>query len=249
MTLAYDGTAFAGWQVQPANTTIQGVLEAALKQVTGVQQRITASGRTDAGVHALGQVAAFECQTSLTPSDLCRALNANTPEAIVILELEEIQEGFHAIRDAVRKRYRYVLSDGPLMDIFSRTYCWHHWKRLDVEEMQRAAQLLLGTHDFVSFQAKGAERLTTVRTIFDIGFERRSYLQSGAGEGSKILFEVEADGFLYNMVRNIVGTLIEIGHGRKPIEWLTQVLSAKDRKAAGQTAPAYGLFLVKVDYS
>ena len=249
MTLAYDGAAFAGWQVQPQKRTIQGMLEAALKQVTGMQQRITASGRTDAGVHALGQVAGFACDTSLEPAGLRRALNANTPEAIFILDLEEIEEGFHAIRDALRKRYRYVMSDGPEMDVFSRTYCWHQWKRLDVERMDQAARRLLGRHDFVAFQATGADRLTTERTIFDIGVKREPYMQSGAGQGSKILFEVEADGFLYNMVRNIVGTLMDIGHGRKPVDWISEVLAAGDRKLAGQTAPAYGLFLVKVEYS
>jgi len=254
LTLAYDGTAYAGWQVQPGHVTVQGVLESALEKVTAQRVRVLASGRTDGGVHALGQVVGLRTESRLAPDVLRRALNAELPQDVVVLEVAEAPEGFHAIRDAVRKRYRYIVHDGPERPVFQRHYCWHYVQgRLDAEAMQRAAQSLLGTHDFRSFQSSGAERESSVRTVFDIhvrrgGEEPDEIHQGRAGGENCIFFDVEANGFLYNMARAIVGTLVEVGRGAKPESWPAEVLRAADRRAAGPTAPPQGLFLVEVDY-
>jgi tRNA pseudouridine38-40 synthase len=242
--LAYDGTDYAGWQVQPGRKTVQGALEAAIKKITGEAVRVLASGRTDAGVHALGQVVGFRTRSHLEPEVLRRALNAELPADVAVLDLAVTGDGFHAIRDAVRKRYRYVIHDGSIRNVFLRRYCWQYrGGRLDVEAMSRAAECLVGRHDFASFQTSGAERSTTVRTVHQLVIRR-----GRAGEQDQIRCEVEADGFLYNMVRAIVGTLVEVGRGAKPQSWPAAVLRAADRRVAGPTAPPEGLFLVSVDY-
>ena len=243
LILAYDGTAYAGWQVQPGHDTVQGVLEAALEKITGAPVRVTASGRTDAGVHALGQVASFTTESRHPAEVFQRALNAELPHDVAVLEAAEAQEGFHAIRDSVRKRYRYIIHDGPVRDVFRRRYCWGVYERLDAEAMQRAAQPLAGKHDFSSFQSSGAERATSVRTIYGISVKR-----GRLAERDLLTTEVEADGFLYNMVRAIVGTLVEVGRGARAESWPAEVLQATDRRAAGPTAPPQGLFLVRVEY-
>ncbi len=261
LTLAYDGTAYAGWQVQPERTTVQGALEAAIERVTGQASRTLASGRTDAGVHALGQVASFRTECELEPDVLVRALNARLPLDIAVLDAVRAADDFYPIRDAVRKRYRYVIHDGAVREVFSRNYAWHVKQPLDDAAMQRAAQALLGRHDFSSFENAGAPRLDSIRTVSDIlvargtvggaADVRKPQGQGGAGQGgqnSYITIEVEADGFLYNMVRAIVGTLVEVGRGAEDEAWPGQVLAAKDRGQAGPTAPPQGLFLVCVDY-
>ncbi len=243
LTLAYDGTAYAGWQVQANANTVQAELERALCEVTGEQIRTVASGRTDAGVHALGQVVSFASDTHLSAEVLTKAIGANVPRDIAVLEVREAPDGFHAIRDAVRKRYRYVIQDGPIADVFARAYAWYIYGRLDVDAMRTAARSLLGKHDFTSFEASGSERATSVRTITDLVVERR------AGDFmDRVVIEIEADGFLYNMVRNIVGTLVEVGRRKQPAKWVAEVLAAKDRNVAGMTAPPQGLFLVCVEY-
>jgi tRNA pseudouridine38-40 synthase len=243
LTLAYDGSNYSGWQIQPGRVTLQETLERTLAKVTGKSIRVTASGRTDAGVHALGQVVSFQSETPLAPEVLEKALNAELPHDMAVLSAAEARADFHATGDAVKKRYRYVLHDGPIRDVFSRRYLWHVRSRLDETAMHRAAQTLRGTHDFSSFETHGSQRDSSIRTVFDITVER------GQGTGSDCLVvEVEADGFLYNMVRTIVGTLVEVGRGTQGHEWPQQVLAACDRKAAGQTAPPQGLFLVRVDY-
>lgn len=244
LTFAYDGTAYAGWQVQSGQKTLQGTLEAALAKITGETIRVTASGRTDSGVHALGQVVSFDTESPLPPDAFQRALNAELPRDMAVLEAAEARPGFHAIRDAVRKRYRYVLHDGPVPDVFRRQYAWHYRHRLDAEAMHRSAQSLLGTHDFRSFESAWPQRTTSVRTITDIcvrrGFDHDERL---------IAVEVEADGFLYNMVRAIVGTLVEVGRGNRSENWPAEVLAAQDRRVAGMTAPAQGLCLLRVEYN
>jgi len=243
LTLAYDGTAYAGWQLQADQSTVQGTLEAAIRQVTGTGGRTLASGRTDAGVHALGQVVGFRTESALAPDVLRRALNANLPADVVVLEAEEAPAGFHPIRDARRKRYRYVIYDGPVRDVFRRHYAWHVGCRLDAPAMHRAAAALRGTHDFRSFETTGAPRKSTVRTVSDIWVRRGS-----DAESNLVTLEVEADGFLYNMVRAITGTLVEIGRGAREESWAGAVLRAADRRRAGPTAPPQGLFLLWVKY-
>jgi tRNA pseudouridine38-40 synthase len=240
LTLAYDGTAYSGWQVQPGRETVQARLEASLHEVTGQTVRTVASGRTDAGVHALGQVVSLALETSLADDDLLRALNANLPDDVAVLEVCTAGEGFHAIRDARRKRYRYTLHDGPVRDVFLRRYAWSTRTGLDAAAMHRAAQALVGTHDFAAFQSTGAPRRSTVRTVDQLTVRRVAE--------DRIDVEIQADGFLYNMVRAIVGSLVEIGRGAQPEAWLDEVLRAADRSAAGPTAPPQGLFLVSVDY-
>jgi tRNA pseudouridine38-40 synthase len=244
LTLAYDGSDFAGWQWQPNMRTVQGELEAALERITGQRSKCVASGRTDAGVHALGQVVSFTSDTYLAPPVLTKALNAELPEDMLVFEVASAPVGFHALRDAVRKRYRYVIEDGRLRDLFARRYLWHVYQRLDGEAMRDAAAPLLGTHDFTSYETSGSPRLTTVRTVLDLVVERRQ-----ADLTDRIIIEVEADGFLYNMVRNIVGTLIEVGKGKQPPTWPAEVLALRDRTQAGMTAPPQGLFLVGVEYA
>lgn len=243
LTIAYDGTAYAGWQVQSGQTTVQEVLETALTAVTGEQIRVTASGRTDAGVHARGQVVSFRTKSRLASEVLQRALNANLPQDVAILEAADAPPGFDANRDAVRKRYRYVIDNSPLRNVFGRHYCWQYPFHLDAEAMDRAAQVLRGKHDFASFQTQGSQRVTTVRTIFD------ALVRRGEGADCHLLnVEVEADGFLYNMVRAIVGTLVEVGRGARSEAWVAEVLNSVDRRCAGRTAPPQGLCLMWVEY-
>ena len=243
LTLAYDGTAYAGWQLQPGEPTVQGVLEAAMERITGARGRSLASGRTDAGVPALAQVVALRTESQLAPAVLRRALNANLPDDVAVLDVLEVDRSFHPIRDARGKRYRYLLHDGPIRDVFRRAYAWHFPSGLDAEAMDRAAAALHGCHDFRSFQTTGAPRRSTVRTIREIWVRRRP-----APEEHLVVLEVEADGFLYNMVRAIVGTLVEVGRGAEPETWPGEVLAAADRTRAGPTAPPEGLFMVCVRY-
>jgi tRNA pseudouridine38-40 synthase len=258
LILAYDGANYSGWQFQPDRPTVQGTLEAALAKILGRPVRVLASGRTDAGVHALGQVVGFQAETALPLEELQRALNAHLPHDVAVRSLVEAPEGFHPTTHAVRKRYRYVIYDGPVRNVFARQYSWHfRHGRLDEKSMHRAAAALLGTHDFSSFETRGAERQTSVRTIFEISVRRsragEGGWQAGLPPGSVggddwLIIEVEADGFLYNMVRAIVGTLVEVGRGAKPESFPAEALHAADRRAAGPTAPPQGLFLVRVDY-
>jgi tRNA pseudouridine38-40 synthase len=243
LKLAYDGTAYGGWQRQLNCVSIQGLLETAFQRVTGERVSVTASGRTDAGVHALGQVASCNTNSSLTPDALRRALNASLPSDICILTVQEAPANFHAIREAVQKRYRYQIRTGQNRDVFARHYAWQIWHELDLEKMREATQHLIGRHDFRSFQTSGSQRKTTVRTILDLTLqgERTDF-------GQRITLEVEADGFLYNMVRNIVGTLVEVGRGKQTPSWVSEVLAARDRRRAGPTAPARGLTLLHVTY-
>ena len=216
----------------------------------GQATRTLASGRTDAGVHALGQVVGLRTESTLGLEVLRRALNANLPDDVAVLEAAEAPEGFHPIRDARWKRYRYVIHNGPIRDVFSRRYAWHLPAPLDAEAMQAAAACLLGTHDFASFQTAGAPRQSTVRTVSQaiVRCERDDGAGQGGPAGQRIAFEIQADGFLYNMVRTIVGTLVEVGRGARRPAWVAEVLQAVDRRRAGPTAPPEGLFLLCVEY-
>lgn len=243
LTLAYDGTDYCGWQVQPNGTSIQQILQSAWLKITAEQASIVASGRTDAGVHAIGQVCSIRTESTLDNQTLLRALNANIPYDIVVRKIDDAPEGFHAIRDAIGKRYRYSIQFGDLPDPFARKYCWYIPQQLDVDAMRQASHHLIGEHDFASFQAAGSDRATTVRNVFDL-----QLINQGRALTPQLDIEIRANGFLYNMVRNIVGTLVDIGKGKHPPQWIIDVLNSCDRSVAGPTAPPQGLFLLQVWY-
>lgn len=242
LTVAYDGADFFGWQWQPGRRTVQGVLEEALQRITGETLRVSASGRTDAGVHALGQVVSFASATYLAADVLQRALNAHLPDDVRVVAAAEAQRGFHAIDDSIGKRYRYLLQEGPVPNVFARRYAWFVRTPLDVESMRTAASELTGQHDFKSFETTGSPRVSTIRTVRDLTISR----QIGLEGRPLVVVEVEADGFLYNMVRNLVGTLREVGLGRRAAAWAGTVLRQRDRRQAGMTAPPHGLYLLRV---
>jgi tRNA pseudouridine38-40 synthase len=239
LTLSYDGTDFNGWQTQPGYRTVQDTVEQAIAAVVGARPHANASGRTDAGVHAVGQVVNFYCDTRLTPDTLLRAVNAHLPADIVVRAVSEASQSFDANKDAVRKLYRYVIRDNPVPDPFLRRYAAWHKHPLDAAAMARAASVLVGRHDFHSFETDWPNRLSSVRTINHLTVNRA---------GEYIWLDVEADGFLYNMVRAIAGTLINVGRGFWPESKVAEILTAEDRREAGPTAPACGLFLLRVTY-
>jgi tRNA pseudouridine38-40 synthase len=239
LLLSYDGTDFFGWQRQPDRRTVQQVLEEAIGRLTGVEPPTNASGRTDAGVHALGQVVHFYTASRHAPEVFTKALNAMLPHDVRVLGAWEMPQAFHATLDARAKLYRYVIDNNAIADPFQTRYSYHVYQRLDVAAMDRAAQALRGRHDFHSFETHWPNRTSSVRTITHIAVSRMNDF---------VWIDVEADGFLYNMVRTIAGTLILVGTGRWPAARVAEVLSAEDRRAAGPTASPQGLFLVRVRY-
>ncbi|MBX9682093.1 MAG: tRNA pseudouridine(38-40) synthase TruA [Gemmataceae bacterium] len=240
LVLSYDGSEFNGWQTQPGFRTVQETVEAAIAAVTRETPiRLNASGRTDSGVHAVGQVANFRTASNLLCERFLRGINANLPEDVAVLSAEEKQESFDANRDAVRKLYRYVIHDGPAPTPFLRKYVARSRRPLDAAAMARAARCLVGTHDFRCFETEWPNRATSVRTITHLRINRF---------GDHIWLDVEADGFLYNMVRAIAGTLMNVGRGYWPESQPQAILEAGDRTLAGPTAPAEGLFLMRVTY-
>jgi tRNA pseudouridine38-40 synthase len=240
--LAYDGTDFVGWQRQATGTSIQSLLEDAIHELDGRDVVVTGAGRTDAGVHALGQVAGFSLERSIETDVLVRALNARLPAAVRVLSAAKVPADFHARYAARVKTYRYRLWNAPVVSPFERRYVWRVLGDLDVEQMSAAARVLEGPHDFAAFQAAGSSTKTTTRIV------SASRVGRNHRDRPLVVYEITGDGFLRHMVRNIVGTLVEIGQGRRPIEWMTDVLNSRDRTRAGPTAPAEGLFLVRVVY-
>jgi len=241
LTLEYDGTDFEGWQAQPdGHRTVQSTLEAALGTLAGDPVAVVGAGRTDAGVHAEGQVASLSWGAGLDGPTLVRAANAHLPRDLAVRAAVAAPAGFHARRDATGKVYRYAIWNGAVRSPLRRRRFHFESRPLDLAAMAAAAGLLVGTHDFASFQAAGSAVTGTVRTL------RR--LEVGGRAGDEVHVEAEGDGFLRHMVRNLVGTLLEVGRGRRPPESLAKLLEARDRREAGPTAPARGLTLVRVLY-
>lgn len=240
LTIEYDGTDYLGWQVQPNGKTIQGVLEECLKRITGEEVHVIGSGRTDAGVHALAQVAHFKTKSPIDLNSLQRALNSLLPKDILIKRVEEVDSDFHARKKAIRKLYEYRIFNRPLQSVFQRHYSWHIPQKLNQEAMAKAAHFLVGEHDFSSFKSSGTPTRSTIRRVFRVGWKR--------DRGGILRFEIEASGFLKQMVRTIVGTLVEVGKGKITPEEFQEILLSRDRRKAGPTAPAHGLFLKEVKY-
>ncbi len=258
LTLAYDGSQFAGWQVQPDARTVQGELESAIERLTGERPRVLSAGRTDAGVHALGQMASF-CIESTIPGEKWRpALQGLLPADVAVLQSEDAPDGFHATYSAKSKRYRYLIHSAIVDDPFLRRYAWRIGSPLDLAAMQEAARALIGRHDFRCFETEWPNKATSVRTVFDANLEHLAEWPGWSGQPLKahqpsdrspfIAFEIEADGFLYNMVRAIVGTLVNIGRGKWEPDIMERIIAAQDRSLAGETAPPQGLYLVHVRY-
>lgn len=244
LTLAYDGTRYAGWQTQPNGLAIQQVLADAIRKVVGHPVLVQGSGRTDAGVHATGQVASFLANAwEPDASRLVQAINGYLPRDIVVLDSRRVVLHFDPIRNAISKRYRYSIRLSRVPDPMRHVHHWWIPRALDLPAMQAAALSLIGTHDFKAFQTLGSVRKTTTRTVRSIDFYEQDALA-----GKELIVEIEADGFLYNMVRNIVGALVDIGRGRFSPTWIGEVLASRVRSTESQTAPARGLCLIRVDY-
>jgi tRNA pseudouridine38-40 synthase len=240
LVIEYDGTNYQGWQVQSKGQTIQGVLEEKLSLLTGETIPLIGSGRTDAGVHAIAQVANFKTKSRMDILSIQRALNSLLPPDIVIQEVEEMEEDFHARRGASSKVYEYRILNRTLRSTFYRMYAWHIPQKLDLREMEEATQWLIGEHDFSSFRSVGTPTRTTVREVVRAEWKK--------GHDGLIRFEIEANGFLKQMVRAIIGTLVEVGKGKISSEEFQKIIISGDRKKAGPTAPALGLFLKEVKY-
>ncbi len=247
--LEYDGTQFVGWQAQSNGRSVQVVLESAIKESFRETVRVVGSGRTDSGVHASGQVAHFDLRHRLEASRVRDALNSRLPADVQVLRSVEAPPDFHARRDAVRRRYAYTLSDGAVRPVIDRRRIAWTPQELDAEAMQEAARAWLGKHDMSSFRAVKCQAESPVRTLDTVRVERVPGAAGClSGDRTPILVTVEARSFLHNQVRIMVGTLIEIGRGAQPVAWAAEVLSARDRAAAGPTAPAEGLVLASVSY-
>ena len=245
LTLAYDGTEFSGWQVQPQAATVQGTLAAAIGRLTGENVLPQGSGRTDAGVHALAQVATFATASRVPTENFLKALNDLLPASIRVLEVTEAAVEFHARKSAKAKTYRDRIYRSAICSPFAARYVWHFPYPLEEDAMAEAAEHVVGEHDFTSFAAVDPERgqengeASNVRTIFSSAFER---------EGDELVYAVRGNGFLHHMVRNLVGTFLLVGKGTLSVPDIERILRARDRSAAGATAPASGLVLVSVEY-
>lgn len=239
LTIEYDGTDYHGWQVQPGMTTIQGTLEEAVARIVGQRVYVMGAGRTDAGVHALGQVASLRASFSHPPDTLRRALTSVLPSDIAVTAVEEVDNDFHAQRCATWKRYRYTLLTRPYPSALERRYTLFVPYPLKINAMADAARTLIGTHDFSAFQAAHSSTESSVRTVLVAGFRQ---------EGDHLSFEIVADGFLRHMIRILMGTLLDIGRGRLQAESLQAILESKDRNQASKTIAPHALCLLEVGY-
>ncbi|QDT15968.1 tRNA pseudouridine synthase A [Alienimonas californiensis] len=263
LRVSYDGTDFFGWQVQPGTRTVQGELQEAIFRLTGERRTVVAAGRTDAGVHALGQACHFRTQTPTPAHRLGPALAPHLPPDVAVLEGRDVPPHFHSTRDAVSKTYRYVILNDRDPNPLARRFAWRvrpdvRGNGLNVDAMREAAAHIVGRHDFACFQSAGSPRPDTVRTVHRLTLTRAAIwpawspvpgeeIANDAG-GPWLFLEVTGDGFLYNMVRTIAGTLAEVGMGKRPPEDVAALIASRDRTLAGPTAPPQGLYLVRVDY-
>ena len=245
LILAYDGSEFAGWQVQPDAVTIQGTLASAIARITGETLLPQGSGRTDAGVHALAQVVTFPTESFVPTVNFGKALNDILPASVRVLQVEEAAADFHARKSARGKTYRYRIYRAAICPPFLSRYVWHYPYPLDVQAMARAAGLVEGEHDFTSFAAVDPER---EREGVPLSNQRRIFSSKWELKGDEFVYTVKGSGFLHHMVRNLVGTFILVGKGTLQLGDLTRILQARNRSAAGATAPASGLYLVNVEY-
>jgi tRNA pseudouridine38-40 synthase len=260
LILSYDGSEFAGWQVQPDAMTVQGALASAIGRVTGEKVLPQGSGRTDAGVHALAQVVTFVTESSVPTANFVKALNDVLPASVRVLDAEEVAPDFHARKSALAKTYRYRIYRASICPPFLARYVWHYPFPLDEHAMVRAAGLVEGEHDFTSFAAVDPERSAGVPPAFAGGDNargregaqvsniRRIFSSTWERQGDEFVYTVRGSGFLHHMVRNLVGTFILVGKGTLQAADVTRILEARNRSAAGATAPASGLYLVNVEY-
>lgn len=250
LLIEYDGTGFYGWQSQRRGPTVQGALEDAIERLTGRRESLHAAGRTDSGVHALGQVAAFRTDSRLAPQVMKNAINAMLPQSIRVIEAAPAPEDFHPRFGARAKLYRYVISNTAHLSPFAARYAWRVRGALDLDAMANAAGALVGRHDFRSFMGAGSDVKTTEREVYSLTVSEAPKMGFMGAElaGRFVVIEARADGFLRHMVRNIVGTLVLVGGSRLKPGDMAGILKAKDRSAAGPTAPGRGLFLVGVEY-
>lgn len=240
LTITYDGKRYLGWQrLGDSDKTIQGKIESILKQMTGEEIEIIGSGRTDSGTHARGQVANFKTETSMTRVEMLDFLNRYLPRDIVVTKVEEVQDRFHARYNCTGKQYSYYVWNNVIPTVFERNHSFHYPQKLDLDKMNQACEKLVGTHDFIGFSALKKSKKSTVRTIEKLSIEQ---------EGSMLHFTFVGDGFLYKMVRIIVGTLLEIGSGSMDVTEIENIFEKKVRQQAGETVPAQGLFLDDVYY-
>lgn len=256
LTLAYDGTAYVGWQRQADGRSIQALVEDALSRIDGGPVAVVGAGRTDAGVHAVGQVARAAVHAAHDAPTFMRALNGMLPADVRVLRVEEAAPAFHPRYGAASKTYQYWIWNAPVLPPALRHWCWHVPRDLDVGAMNAASRLFEGRHDFACFQSTGSGVKSTVRTVVRAGVRREGRRDEadplasrlGAGATAFVVFEIEADGFLRHMVRAMAGTLVEIGDGRRAVEATSTLLASGDRAKAGPTAPAHGLVLFSVQY-
>ena len=258
LTLAYDGTNYVGWQVQPNGPSVQAKVEEAIEKLTGESARLLVAGRTDSGVHALGQVANFETESRINCCNLRSGIQNFLPDDIVVRQAADVGPEFHATYSAKQKQYRYVIQNSQVRDPFLRKYTHHVRTELDSSAMHAAAQVLVGTHDFRSFETQFPNKATSVRTVTEVTVERHHGCpiwsqqvvpeRHARRDGEFIWLEIVADGFLYNMVRAIVGTLLRVGRQTWTAKDVVRILESRDRSQGGETAPAHGLYLVSVEY-
>ena len=239
LVIEYDGKDFNGWQKQPTKLNIQGEIERAIKDITGEDVELNASGRTDAGVHSLGQVANFKTNSNIPTEKFPIALNTKLKRSIRILSAEEVEESFHSRYNCKKKTYRYVINNSENGTAIYRNLEYNFSQKLDVEKMQEAAQYFMGEHDFKGFKASGTSSKSSVRTIYKAEVRK---------ENEKVIIELTGNGFLYNMVRIISGTLIDVGIGKIEPNEILEIIKSGERESAGKTLPPQGLYLVKVEY-